>query len=194
MKPHQYWCIGRNFSEHAAELGNPVPEKPLIFLKSGGCLQAGPELSFPDFCNEVHHELEIVLLLGENLIPTHWTLGLDLTERKIQNELKQMGQPWELCKSFKGAVALAPWEKLAQLQDIENLEFTLSINGMLKQRGSVANMIFKFDKLIQYLNDRFPIAPGDAIFTGTPSGVGPLKSGDILDASAGTLKIQWKIK
>ncbi len=194
MNPNQYWCIGRNFSDHAAELGNPVPEKPLIFLKSGGCLQSGPELSFPSFCSDVHHELEIVLLLGEGLKPTHWTLGLDLTERRIQNELKQMGQPWELCKSFKGAVALGPWQPVTSTEELEQLDFTLSINGMQRQRGYASQMIFKFDKLIQYLNDRFPVAPNDAIFTGTPKGVGLLKSGDILEATSGSLKIQWKIK
>lgn len=194
MKPNQYWCIGRNFSDHAAELGNPVPEKPLIFLKSGGCLQPGPDLSFPPFCHEVHHELEIVLLLGEGLKPTHWTLGLDLTERKIQNELKQMGQPWELAKSFKGAVALGTWNPIQNMEDLNNLEFTLVINGFQKQQGSATQMIFKFDRLIQYLSERFPVAPGDAVFTGTPSGVGPLKSGDVLDASAGDFKVRWKIK
>lgn len=194
MKPNQFWCVGRNFSDHAAELGNPVPEKPLIFLKSGGCLQTTAELSFPTFCDEVHHEIEIVLLLGENLIPTHWTLGLDLTERKIQNELKQMGQPWELCKSFTGAAALGPWQEVTDLSKLENLEFTLSINGLQKQRGLASDMIFKFDKLIQYLNEHFPLAPGDAIFTGSPSGVGPLRSKDSLKATADSLIIHWKIK
>lgn len=194
MKPNQFWCVGRNFSDHAAELGNPVPEKPLIFLKSGGCLQPTPELSFPSFCDEIHHEIEIVLFMGKDLIPSHWTLGLDLTERKIQNELKQMGQPWELCKSFIGAAALGPWQELTDLAQLENLEFTLSINGVQKQRGLASNMIFKFDKLIQYLKDHFPLAPGDAIFTGSPAGVGPLKSGDLLDAAADSFKTQWKIK
>jgi acylpyruvate hydrolase len=194
MIPNQFWCIGRNFSDHAVELGNPVPEKPLIFLKSGGCVQMGPELSFPSFCSEVHHELEIVLLLGKDLAPTHWTLGLDLTERKIQNELKQMGQPWELAKSFKGAVTLGPWQTLTDIKTLDTLEFSLEINGIQRQHGFVAHMIFNFDKLIQYLNDRFPLSPGDALFTGTPAGVGPLKSGDILVATAGDLKIQWNIK
>ncbi len=194
MKPHQYWCIGRNFSDHAVELGNPIPEKPLIFLKSGGCLQPGPELSFPFFCGEVHHELEIVLLLGNNLYPSHWTLGLDLTERKIQSELKQMGQPWELSKSFKGAVALGAWQTIKNLDELADLEFTLKINGVIKQQGFVSHMTFSFDRLIQYLYDRFPIAPGDALFTGTPAGVGPLKSKDRLEASAGPLQVQWTIK
>ncbi len=194
MKANQYWCIGRNFSDHAVEMGNPIPEKPLIFLKSGGCLQIGSELSFPNFCHEIHHELEIVLFLGEGLIPTHWTMGLDLTERKVQNELKQLGQPWELSKSFKGAVALGAWQVLAKPEDLNDLEFSLSINGFQKQHGFASHMIFKFEKLIQYLSERFPVAPGDAIFTGTPSGVGPVKSGDVLEATAGNLKFQWTIK
>lgn len=194
MKANQYWCIGRNFYDHAVELGNRVPEKPLIFLKSGGCLQTGPELIFPPFCSQIHHELEIVLFLGNSLVPSHWTLGLDLTERKIQNELKQMGQPWELSKSFKGAVALGPWQTFTNINDYSSLEFTLQINGIQKQRGGIAQMIFGFDKLIHYLNDRFPVAPGDAVFTGTPAGVGPIKSGDVLDATAGTLQVQWKVK
>ena len=194
MKPNQYWCIGRNFSDHALELGNPIPEKPLIFLKSGGCLHTGPELSFPPFCSEVHHELEIVILLGSDLRPTHWTLGIDFTERKIQNELKQLGQPWELSKSFKGAVALGPWVELQDISDLDDIEFRLLINGIERQRGYVSHMIFKFERLFQYLNDRFPLAPGDALFTGTPSGVGAVKSGDKLEAIAGSLKINWTIK
>lgn len=193
MKPHQYWCIGRNFKDHASELGNPVPEKPLIFLKSGGCLQEGETLKFPPFCNEVHHELEVVLLLGEGLKPTHWTLGLDLTERRIQNELKQLGQPWELCKSFKGAAVLGPWQQLTSLRELDSLEFYLKLNGREVQHGRINEMIFNFERLIQYLSDRFPVVPGDGIFTGTPSGVGPLHSGDILEAVAGSLQIQWKI-
>jgi 2-keto-4-pentenoate hydratase/2-oxohepta-3-ene-1,7-dioic acid hydratase in catechol pathway len=194
MRPNQYWCIGRNFSDHALELGNPIPEKPLIFLKSGGCLQTGTELVFPEFCREIHHEIEIVLLLGEKLKPTHWTLGLDFTERKIQNELKQLGQPWELSKSFKGAAALGPWQELKNLNDLSDVDFTLTINGFQKQHGHVSQMIFKFDKLIQYLADRFPLAPGDAIFTGTPAGVGAIHSDDVLEAQCGSLKIQWKVK
>lgn len=194
MKINQFWCIGRNFSDHATELGNPIPEKPLIFLKSAGCVQPGPELSFPSFCYEIHHELEIVLFLGEGLKPTHWTLGLDLTERRIQNELKQMGQPWELSKSFKGAAALGTWNPITDLKELDTLEFSLNVNGYQKQHGSVTQMIFKFEKLIQYLAERFPVAPGDAIFTGTPSGVGPLKSGDVLEGTAGNFKVQWKIK
>lgn len=194
MKANQYWCIGRNFSDHAAELGNPVPEKPLIFLKSGGCLQVGQDISFPNFCDEVHHELEVVLFLGEDLKPSHWTMGLDFTERKIQNELKSLGQPWELCKSFKGAVALGTWLPITNMDELKKMEFTLLVNGFQKQHGIVANMIFNFEKLIQYLDERFPLAPGDAVFTGTPSGVGPVKKGDTLEATAGTLKFHWKIK
>ena len=167
---------------------------PLIFLKSGGCLQSGQELTFPAFCDEVHHELELVLLLGEKLNPKYWTLGLDLTERKIQKELKQMGQPWELSKSFKGAAALGPWQSLKNIQELNEMEFTLNVNGIQKQHGYASKMIFSFDKLIKYLDERFPIRPGDAIFTGTPAGVGVLKPGDVLDAEAGPLKVQWKVK
>lgn len=193
MKPRQYWCIGRNFSEHARELGNPIPEKPLIFLKSGDCLQQGPELVFPDFCNEVHHELEVVLYLGAKLIPTYWTLGLDLTERKIQNELKQLGQPWELAKSFKGAVALGPWQAITS-DTLSNLEFSLEVNGLPRQNGRLCDHIFPYPKLIEYLAARFPVSEGDALFTGTPSGVGRLKSRDKLVARAGQLTVEWSIR
>lgn len=194
MKPQQYWCIGRNFSDHVHELNNPVPERPLIFLKSGGCLQPGPDLVFPDFCNEIHHELEVVLYLGPQLVPTHWTLGLDLTERQIQNELKQLGQPWELCKSFIGAAALGPWQRIQSLSDLDAIEFTLEVNGLIRQSGRVSDMIFPTSKLIEYLASRFPVRQGDAVFTGTPSGVAALKSKDKLVARAGQLTVEWSIR
>jgi len=195
MIPVQYWCVGRNYSEHAQELGNAIPEKPLIFLKSGRSYQSGPELNFPSFCQEVHHELEVVLLLGKNLQPTHWTLGLDLTERKIQNELKAKGHPWELSKTFPGATVLGPWQKLTSLETLQSLEFSLEVNGKTQQKGQVSQMVFSIPELLSYITGHFPVGEGDAIFTGTPSGVGPLKSGDrLLAKSSSQLTVEWSIR
>lgn len=194
MTPYQFWCIGRNYADHARELGNPVPEKPLIFLKSGKSVQHGSVISFPPFCHEVHHELEVVVMLGQELKPTYWTLGLDLTERRIQNELKSLGQPWELSKTFKGATVLGAWQPITSLESLANMEFTLEINGIIKQRAHMSQMLFSIPSLIQYLDRHFPIGEGDAIFTGTPKGVGPIKSGDHLVAKS-TLgySIEWRV-
>lgn len=194
MKPNQFWCVGRNYSEHAKELGNAVPDKPLIFLKSGASLQQGSEISFPSYCQDIHHELEIVVLLGKDLKPTHWTLGLDLTERTIQSELKKQGQPWELAKTFKGAAVLGPWQPLESAKNLESMEFRLDVNGTSRQVGHTRDMIFSFPVLMEYLTARFPVSEGDAVFTGTPSGVGPLKSGDKLVASSGQLTVNWSVR
>lgn len=195
MTPYQFWCIGRNYADHARELGNPIPEKPLIFLKSGRSVQTGREIAFPPFCHEVHHELEVVVMVDKELKPAYWTLGLDLTERRIQNELKSLGQPWELSKSFIGATVLGPWQPVTSVEALGNMEITLEVNGIIKQRAHLSQMLFSIPELIRYLAKHFPIGEGDAIFTGTPKGVGPLRSGDKLVAkSSSQLTVEWTVR
>jgi 2-keto-4-pentenoate hydratase/2-oxohepta-3-ene-1,7-dioic acid hydratase in catechol pathway len=189
-----FWCVGRNYRDHAIELNNPVPSKPLIFLKSGACEQVGPQILLSPHCQDVHHELEIVLLLNKELKPSHWTLGLDLTDRKTQSELKSKGEPWELCKSFKGSAVLGPWQKLHKMQDIENREFKLEINEVPKQIGNTKDMIFPFGGLLNYLQTHFPLSENDAVFTGTPAGVGPLVAGDRVKAQSGELTVTWTVR
>lgn len=191
---HHFWCVGRNYVEHAKELGNPLPSEPLIFSKSGACLQTGPEIVLSKFCKSVHHELEVVLLLGHKLQITHWTLGLDLTDRVQQTILKKSGSPWELAKSFHGSAVLGPWQKWTGSATLENTPFTLKVNQDLRQVGQMKDMIFKPEFLVNYLQERFPLIENDAIFTGTPSGVGPLQTGDQVIAQCGELTLEWSVR
>jgi fumarylpyruvate hydrolase len=189
-----FWCVGRNYKDHALELNNPIPSKPLIFLKSGACVQQGPQILLSPHCQDVHHEIEIVLLLNKDLKPSHWTLGLDLTDRKTQSELKAKGEPWELCKSFKGSAVLGPWQKINSLQEVENREFKLEVNDVCRQTGNTKDMIFSFHGLLNYLQNHFPLVENDAVFTGTPAGVGPLLSGDRVKAQSGELTVPWTVR
>lgn len=191
---HHFWCVGRNYVEHAKELNNPIPQAPLIFSKSAACLQTSKELSWPETCRDIHHEIEIVLLLGKDLSITHWTLGLDLTDREAQNELKKTGSPWELAKSFQGSAVLGPWQPWPGYEAMKNREFSLEVNHELRQKGQMKYMIFQPQELLNYLRKRFPIVENDALFTGTPSGVGPLKSGDQLIARSGELTLEWSVR
>lgn len=189
-----FWCVGRNYSDHAKELGNDIPSRPLIFSKSSGTLQKSSELFIDSSVLSFHHEIEIVLRLDNNLNASHWTLGLDFTDRATQNELKNKGEPWELCKSFKGSTALGPWQKLTDIDHLNSFQFQLEVNGQIKQKGQVKDMIFPPLILLSYLKKHFPLEPGDAVFTGTPSGVAALKSGDRVKAQSGELTVLWTLR
>jgi 2-keto-4-pentenoate hydratase/2-oxohepta-3-ene-1,7-dioic acid hydratase in catechol pathway len=187
------FCIGRNYVEHALELDNPVPkEEPVIFLKSSSALSPwSPSTASMAFSDEVfHHEIEVVLLVGEHvplgsLSAGNETscvqgvgLGLDLTRRGKQSELKQKGLPWTLAKSFAGAARVTPLAPIADAGDLRELSFELEVNGEVKQTGHCKQMIFNIPSQLRYLNSFLPLSPGDLIFTGTPAGVGPLRKGD----------------
>lgn len=190
------YCIGRNYAKHAEELGNAVPTEPVIFLKSPSSLRQwrGGELAFGE--ETLHHEIELVLLLGEasdlseqdgKLPPiAAITLGLDLTRRGKQNDLKKAGLPWTRSKSFTGSACLGPWvvpsEGLPPSIDLE-----LFINDKLRQKGHSDHMIFGFDRLLEELSEAFALEAGDLIFTGTPEGVGPIKQGDRMRAVSHSL-------
>jgi len=184
-------CIGRNYLDHATELGNPVPSEPMFFLKpDSSVLHKRHAFYIPDWTKEVHYEVELVvkiLKLGK-AIQTRYAsryyaevgLGIDFTARDVQRKLKAAGHPWEKAKSFDGsAVVSEEFISLDRLgKNIQNLQFDLSINGMKVQAGSTSDMIFKVDDLISYVSQFMTLKTGDLIFTGTPSGVGPVKSGD----------------
>ena len=184
-------CIGRNYLDHATELGNPVPSEPMFFLKpDSSVLHKRHAFYIPDWTKEVHYEVELVvkiLKLGK-AIQTRYAsryyaevgLGIDFTARDVQSKLKAAGHPWEKAKSFDGsAVVSEEFISLDRLgKNIQNLHFDLSINGTKVQVGSTSEMIFKVDDLISYVSQFMTLKTGDLIFTGTPSGVGPVKSGD----------------
>ncbi len=184
IKHQSIYCIGRNYKAHIEELGNQVPSEPVVFLKSNAALRG--ESGALAFSDEVfHHEAEVVVKIG-SFAPMGSTpglsaasevaLGLDLTRRDKQAKLKQEGLPWTLAKSFKGSAVVGPFIDLPD--HIQSLEFFLSINGDLKQRGNTALMIHSFDQIIDYLCSFQDLFPGDLIFTGTPAGVGPIQVED----------------
>lgn len=186
------WAVGRNYADHAKELGNEVPASPLFFLKAGSCAFWGPEIPLPAWCEDVHHELELILYFGEDLQIRKAGLALDLTERKKQNELKAKGSPWTLAKSFSHSCPLTKTFEVQSLQELENLEYELFVNGDLKQKGRPQDMIFNFEALVTYCKHHFPVVAGDALLTGTPSGVGPLRRGDKVKAVLkGKFEHEW---
>ena len=183
------YCIGRNYHAHAAELNSKVPKQPFFFQKSLPSLNTSNEFTIPKD-REIHHELEVVILIGKNgeEIPITKTddyilgygLGLDLTDREYQNELKRDQLPWLLSKSFQGSAIVSCFqdEKISE-------DFWLKINGSIRQKGNINQMIFSISEQISFLSGMLPLLEGDLIFTGTPSGEGPIQNGDDLELGYG---------
>jgi len=186
-------CIGRNYSEHAKELNNPVPEKPVFFMKPDtALLQKNNPFFYPDFSKDVHYETEIVLKINRNgrHIEEKFAhkyfeeigIGIDFTARDLQAEQKKKGLPWEIAKAFDGAAPVGQFVSKNRYPDINNLHFSLKINGEIRQQGNTADMMFSFDKIIAYISQFISLKTGDLIFTGTPSGVGPAHINDHFEA------------
>jgi len=188
-------CVGRNYATHAAELNNPMPEHPLLFIKPGSCTVPFSErFTIPSGRGLVHHEAEIAVLLGqplsgkvtENQIVQAiigYAPALDLTLRDVQDKLKKSGHPWELSKAFDGAYVLAPFIPANAITDPANIDIQLSINGVVRQQGNSREMHWPIMDLIGFIAEHFNLQAGDVISTGTPAGVGVLKSGDSLELS-----------
>jgi len=190
-------CVGRNYAAHARELGNAVPEAPILFLKPATALVAlSPDFAIPVGRGSCHHETEISLLIGSTLTGqvsaaevrvaiVGITLGLDLTLRDVQNQLKQQGHPWEVAKAFDGAAPMAAFAPLPVATDLAGLHFTLTVNGEVRQQGHSADMITAIVPLLQFIATIFTLQPGDVVMTGTPEGVAALSAGDALVLSLG---------
>lgn len=191
-------CVGRNYAAHAQELGNDIPDSPLLFMKpaSAFCHLDSP-LTLPTGQGEVHHEIELVALIGEPLRQTDkdtarfavagYALGLDLTLRDVQNRLKQQGHPWERAKAFDGAAPLSGFIDARGISVRQQPKLTLSVNGELRQSGHTGLMLFPTFELIAHISQHFTLEPGDVVFTGTPAGVGALRSGDQLVMTLGNI-------
>lgn len=187
------WCIGRNYREHAKELNNPIPAKPLIFIKPEGAVTRTSQILLPANCGPIHYECELAVKLDAELKPSSLALALDLTARSVQDELKKKGEPWALAKGFIGSCPVSA--EIPFPADFTNLQFEFYKNSHLAQRGAVSDMIFSLPVLLEYLIQHFPVLPGDWILTGTPAGVGPLASGDVLKAQIpGRLEASWVVK
>ena len=185
------YCIGRNYAAHAAELNNQVESEPLVFLKpQASLLRDGSTITLPAYSNDVHHEVEVVMLIGRggSDIPleealTHvagYGVGLDLTARDVQDVAKKKGHPWTKAKGFPGAACVSELVAAKKIDNPMALDFTLTINNETRQRGDTGNMLFPFDELVSYLSRIYTLRSGDLIFTGTPEGVGPIYAGDRL--------------
>lgn len=198
---HNIYCIGRNYAEHAAELNNPLPKEPVVFLKSLASLRALMDSGVNAFPGETfHHEAELILLIGKEITNerqcqwssiSHVGLGLDLTRREVQNDLKEKGLPWTRAKSFAGSAIVAPLLATELLKDRNKIEFSFSINGQERQRGNSSMMLFKIEQILVSLLQLHPLRPGDLIFTGTPKGVGPIKSGDLMQLDLSGLEYSF---
>lgn len=177
------WAVGRNYADHAVEMKAEVPKSPFFFLKAGSTSESGSKITLPSWSKEVHHELEIAYRIDENLSLSHITLALDLTARDAQTEAKSKGLPWTLAKSFSGSCPIGSWIDLNEISTHDGLEIELKKNGHVVQSGHFNQMIFKPDTLLQFLKEHFPLQASDVLLTGTPAGVGPIISGDLLEAT-----------
>lgn len=186
-------CIGRNYAEHAKELNNPVPEEPVFFMKPDSAILINNKPFFlPDFSDEIHHEVEIVIKinrLGKNVqkkfAPRYYkeiTVGIDFTARDLQRICKAQGKPWEIAKGFDGSAVLGEFISLSELKNQEEIDFSLKINGVKVQTGNTRDMLFGIDRIIEYVSQFMTLKMGDIIYTGTPAGVGPVKINDRLEA------------
>ena len=184
-------CIGRNYSEHAKELGNAIPDKPVIFMKPDTSVLKGNDFYIPEFSNDVHYELEVVVKISKGgkyiqkeIANKHYDeigLGIDFTARDLQNDLKSKGLPWELAKGFDGSAVLSDFYKKENF-DLKNLSFSLIKNKEKVQDGNTSMMLFSPEKIIEFVSQYFTLRVGDLIFTGTPKGVGKVEEHDILEA------------
>lgn len=193
-------CVGRNYAEHAKELGNAIPEAPLLFIKPATALRAlANNIVLPENLGEVHHEIEITVLIGSPLknateeqakAAIHgYGVGLDLTLRDVQNELKAKGYPWERAKAFDGSGMLSQWVEARGISTRQHIAIGLEVNGELRQEGHSGQMLFSIAALLAEISQCFTLEPGDLVFTGTPSGVAALHRGDELALRLGNFFI-----
>ena len=188
-------CVGRNYSEHAKELGNAVPENPVIFSKPDTALLKNNEAFYlPSFSNDVHHEVELVIKINkvgkkiqEKFARNYFSeigLGIDFTARDVQSELKSKGLPWELAKAFDGSAPIGNFINIENM-DLKNIDFSLQKNGQVVQKGNTAQMIFSFEQIVSFVSQYFTLKVGDLIYTGTPAGVSQVNIGDKLEGFIG---------
>lgn len=186
------FCVGRNYVEHAKELGNDVPDEPVIFLKpKSAFLQPHMPFYYPEFTNELHYEAEIVLRVSKNgkyIQERHaskyynaYTVGIDFTAHDIQQQLKEKGLPWEISKAWDNSAAVGKFIDIKPGLNMNDINFCLYKNKEIVQQGNTSHMIFTFDQIVAYVSQFFSLNIGDLIFTGTPAGVGECVVGDMLE-------------
>ena len=199
-------CVGLNYRKHAAEMGRPLPPEPMIFLKpDSALLKKNKPFFIPDFSNNLQFEAEVVLRiskLGKGIDSRYahryydaLTVGIDFTARDLQNKFSQSGHPWELSKTFDGSAPVGTFLPAERFADTADISFSLEVNGETRQEGNTSDLIFGFAEIIEYVSKFYTLKTGDLIFTGTPSGVGPVRRGDNLVARlAGEVVLDFFVK
>jgi len=199
------FCIGRNYAEHVRELSNVVPQKPVVFMKPPSCLvKPGEPIRFPGHGSDFQHEVEVVIRIGKpgrverKEDALSWidavTVGLDLTLRDVQDELKKRGLPWEKAKAFDQSAPIGEFVSCHGGIDLKGIAFSCRVNGVERQCGNTGDMIFSFETLLVELSAIWALQRGDLVYTGTPSGVGPLAVGDTVEIHGeGIGTFSWKI-
>ncbi|MEB2785295.1 fumarylacetoacetate hydrolase family protein [Algoriphagus persicinus] len=193
-------CIGRNYAAHIEELKNETPGNPVVFLKPDtALLKEGAPFFYPDFSTNIHHEAELVLKISKQgkYIQSQYAhryfneigLGIDFTARDLQDQCKAKGLPWEIAKGFNGAAPIGGFKSVDDFEDLKNIDFHLTINGEIRQKGNTSLMLFDFGTIIAYVSQFFTLKTGDLIYTGTPAGVGSVQIGDKLEGFIGTEKL-----
>ncbi|MTI40328.1 fumarylacetoacetate hydrolase family protein [Fulvivirga lutimaris] len=185
-------AIGRNYAEHIKELNNEKPDEPVIFTKpDSALLKNGANFYYPDYSNDIHHEIELVLKIckvGKNIDEKfahkyyeEIGLGIDFTARDLQQKAKEKGLPWAIAKGFDGSAPISNFVSIDKFKGLNNINFSLQVDGEVKQNGNTGMMLFNFNYMISYLSKFFTLKKGDLIFTGTPKGVGPIAIGQKLE-------------
>ena len=199
-------CLGRNYSEHIKELGNAVPDKPVIFIKpSTSIIPDGGTVVIPDYSNDCHHEVELALLIGltgknipENKAMGHiagYGVAIDMTLRDVQSAQKEKGLPWEIAKGFDTSCPLSDFVPATRVKDPHNLQLTLTVNGETRQNGNTSFMMRSIPQIIAEMSEIFTLEAGDVILTGTPAGVSRIESGDVLAGEIEQVgRIEVKVK
>ncbi|OAJ33507.1 fumarylacetoacetate hydrolase family protein [Piscirickettsia salmonis] len=190
-QPGKAVCVGRNYVDHIHELNNTTPTTPLLFMKpTSAMIDLTTPIQWPTAYGSCHYELELALLITETISKQqpeqiqletfYYGLAIDLTLRDLQNQLKNNGHPWEKAKAFDGSCVLSPFMHSHQIKQLNNIEFKLSINNEIRQHGLTQQMMTTIPELISTASQFFTLEPGDVFLTGTPAGVGPLRSKDQL--------------
>jgi len=187
------YCVGRNYKLHAEELGNAVPDEPMIFMKPSHAVVPlnGEAIELPASQGEVHYEAELVIRVGRSYEPgvavkdliDSYAFGIDFTLRDVQSVIKKKGHPWTAAKGFKNSAPVSGFQAFSGTEALLEKDFTLTKNGVEVQRGNIRNMIFDLQHIIDYVGHHYGLGAGDVIFTGTPEGVGPTVEGDVLELS-----------
>jgi fumarylpyruvate hydrolase len=193
---HRVYCVGRNYAEHAQEMGHTGREPPFFFLKPADTVVYVPdgqtgEIDYPTLTSNFHHEIELVVAIGSGGAGIRaadalshvygYAIGLDMTRRDLQSDMKKQGRPWCIGKAFEQSAPIGPIHPLARTGELARGPITLHVDGQLKQKGDLSDLIWNVAETIEYLSTAWVLQPGDLIYTGTPAGVGAVTRGQVME-------------